>query len=52
MHGGARGSGAPKGKDNGRYQHGMFTCEAIERRREIRALIAEMQAFTEGILEA
>jgi hypothetical protein len=51
MHGGAKGSGAPKGKDNGRYQHGMFTCEAIERRREIRALIAEMQTFAESLLQ-
>jgi hypothetical protein len=51
MHGGARGSGAPKGRENGRYQHGLFTCEAIERRREIRALIAEMRASTEAILQ-
>jgi hypothetical protein len=51
MHGGARGSGAPKGRENGRYQHGLFTCEAIERRREIRALIAEMRASTEAILK-
>jgi hypothetical protein len=51
MHGGAKGSGAPKGKDNGRYQRGMFTCEALQRRREIHALIAEMQALAESILE-
>ncbi len=25
MHGGAKGSGAPKGKENGRYQQGLFT---------------------------
>jgi hypothetical protein len=29
----------------------MFTCEAIEQRREIRALIAEMRAVAEGILQ-
>ncbi len=51
MHGGAKGSGAPKGKKNGRYEHGMFTCEAIEQRREIRALIAEMRAVAEGIFQ-
>src|SRR3954463_6190039 len=28
MHGGARGSGAPKGSRNGSYKHGGFTCEA------------------------
>src|SRR5918998_4565627 len=33
MHGGARGSGAPKGQANGRYVHGRFTCEAVEDRR-------------------
>jgi hypothetical protein len=51
MHGGAKGSGAPKGRDNGRYQHGLFTCEAIERRRETRAMIAELQAFAQDILQ-
>src|SRR5215217_6047282 len=33
MHGGAKGSGAPKGSGNGNYRHGQFTCEAIEERR-------------------
>jgi hypothetical protein len=51
MHGGARGSGAPKGRDNGRYQHGMFTCDAIKHRQEIRALISEMRVLAEGILQ-
>jgi hypothetical protein len=32
MHGGARGSGGPKGQKNGRYRTGFFTCEAIEER--------------------
>jgi hypothetical protein len=45
MHGGTKGSGAPNGRDNGRYQHGMFTCAAIKRRRETRALLVEMPAF-------
>jgi hypothetical protein len=51
MHGGAKGSGAPKGKKNGRYQRGMFTCEALQRRRKIRVLIAGMQPLAESILE-
>jgi len=51
MHGGAKGSGAPKGRDNGRYQHGMFTCDAIKRRWETRALILEMRVLAEGILQ-
>jgi hypothetical protein len=51
MHGGAKGSGALKGRDNGRYQHGMFTCDAIKRRWETRALILEMRVLAEGILQ-
>jgi hypothetical protein len=49
MHGGARGSGAPKGADNGQYRHGQFTCEAVEERRCTRALIAQMRAFVEDL---
>jgi hypothetical protein len=51
MHGGAKGTGAPTGVGNGRYQYGMFTCEAIERRQELRALLVEMQAFAKGLHE-
>jgi hypothetical protein len=29
MHGGAAGSGAPKGERNGNWRHGRFTCQAI-----------------------
>jgi hypothetical protein len=35
--------GAPKGKANGACRHGRFTNEAIERRRELNALIRLMQ---------
>ena len=35
MHGGAKGSGAPKGQANGNYRHGGFTCEAIQERRSV-----------------
>ena len=41
MHGGAS-PGAPKGERNGNYKHGHFTQEAVEFRRYIRALIAQM----------
>jgi hypothetical protein len=50
MHGGARGSGAPKGQANGRYVHGLLTHEAVEGRRMIRAMIAEMRAMADEIL--
>ena len=29
MHGGAPGSGGPKGRRNGNYKHGRYTAEAI-----------------------
>lgn len=41
MHGGALGSGAPRGERNGAYTHGEFTVEAVTARREIAALVAE-----------
>jgi hypothetical protein len=41
MHGGAAGSGAPKGKRNGKYRHGRFTKEAIEERRRLASLIRD-----------
>jgi hypothetical protein len=33
------------------YQHGMFTCDAIKHRQEIRSLISEMRVLAEGILQ-
>jgi hypothetical protein len=32
LHGGAHGSGAPRGEANGRYSHGLLTAQAIEER--------------------
>jgi uncharacterized protein YjcR len=42
MHGGAQGSGAPTANQNAR-KHGLFTRRAIEERRQIEALIGEVQ---------
>jgi hypothetical protein len=50
MHGGAKGSGAPRGPTNGSYRHGLFTCEAVEGRRMIRDMIADIRAMTDEIL--
>jgi glucans biosynthesis protein len=44
MHGGAPGSGAPKGNRNA-LKHGLYTREAIEERRLLRAFIREAGAF-------
>jgi hypothetical protein len=48
MHGGALGSGAPKQNKNA-LKHGMFTKEAIETRRQVRALIRQSRKFLEEI---
>ena len=39
LHGGAEGSGAPRGERNGAYRHGLYTREAIAERKAMRALI-------------
>jgi hypothetical protein len=39
MHGGAEGSGAPKGKRNGNYRHGFYTAEAVAQRRAMLTLV-------------
>jgi hypothetical protein len=39
LHGGAEGSGAPRGERNGSYRHGLYTQEAIAERKAMRGLI-------------
>jgi hypothetical protein len=39
MHGGAEGSGAPKGERNGNYKHGRYTQEVAATRRWINEAI-------------
>ena len=41
MHGGAKGSGAPKGVRNGAYKHGIFMNEAKKTRAECQDLVRE-----------
>ena len=38
MHGGGAGSGAPRGKSNGRYRHGGCTNDAIALMRDLNML--------------
>ena len=40
MHGGAAGSGAPKGNKNA-FKHGAYTKEALAKRAELRRLIRQ-----------
>jgi len=48
MHGGAPGSGAPRGNQNAR-RHGLFTREAIAERRQIQALLGEARKFLQAM---
>jgi hypothetical protein len=46
MHGGAAGSGGPKGVRNGNYKHGRYTAETIAWRRWLRGKTREVRALT------
>jgi hypothetical protein len=52
MHGGALGSGGPKGPRNGNYKHGLYTAEAIAFRRSLRQQMREVRALTRRLLES
>ena len=49
MHGGAKGSGGPKGAGNGNYRHGRYTAETIASRRWLRETIREVRALTRSL---
>jgi uncharacterized protein YjcR len=49
MHGGAPGSGAPKGNQNA-LKHGFYTKAAIEQRKKIREFIRDAEKFLEEIV--
>ena len=46
MHGGARGSGAPRANRNAR-KHGLFTRDAIAERKQIRTLLGDARKLIE-----
>jgi uncharacterized protein YjcR len=48
MHGGAPGSGAPRGNQNA-LKHGLYRKAAIEERRKLRALIRQSQKLLQDI---
>lgn len=48
MHGGAPGSGAPKGNQNA-LKSGLYTKEAIEERRQLRNLMRDARKLIEDI---
>jgi hypothetical protein len=48
MHGGATGSGAPRGNKNA-LRHGRYTREAIEERRRLQALLRQSRSLIQQI---
>ena len=48
MHGGAPGSGAPRGNKNA-LKHGLYTREAIEERQQLRALLRQSRSLIQQI---
>ena len=48
MHGGAKGSGGPRGNRNGNFKHGLFTGEAKAIRRVMRAKVREIRALIQA----
>jgi hypothetical protein len=49
MHGGAPGSGGPKGSRNGNYKHGRYTAEALASRRWLRQFTRDVRALTKRL---
>jgi hypothetical protein len=48
MHGGAKGAGGPRGERNGNYKLGLWTREAVAKRRAARAKIRRIGHFLEA----
>jgi hypothetical protein len=48
MHGGAPGSGAPRGNNNA-LKHGLYTRQAIEERRQLQALMRQSRRLLQEI---
>jgi len=48
MHGGAPGSGAPKNNQNA-LKHGLHTKEAVEARKQLRALLRQSRKLLQDI---
>jgi hypothetical protein len=48
MHGGAKGSGGPRGNRNGNFKLGLYTGEAKTTRRIMRAKVREIRALVQA----
>jgi hypothetical protein len=45
MHGGAKGSGGPRGDRNGNFKQGLWTRESVAARRAVRAQMREIKVL-------
>ena len=51
MHGGAKGSGGPRGRRNGNYKHGRYTAEAKQRRLQLTQWIRNQLRETRALMK-
>jgi hypothetical protein len=51
MHGGAKGSGGPRGNRNGNFKHGLWTRESLEMRNTTTSWDAEKVILKDEVLE-
>jgi len=52
MHGGAKGSGGPRGNRNGNFKHGLYTGEAKTIRKVTRENVREIKALIQAATRA
>ena len=48
MHGGAKGSGAPKGNQNA-FKHGAYSKDSIELLKQVKAMMRESEELLEAL---
>jgi hypothetical protein len=48
MHGGAKGSGGPRGMRNGNFKHGLYTREAKTIRKVVRETVREIKTLLQA----
>jgi hypothetical protein len=49
MHGGAKGSGGPRGDHNGNFKNGLWTRESLATRRAVRAKVRGIRGLVQTI---
>jgi hypothetical protein len=52
MHGGARGSGGPRGDRNGNFKHGLWTVENVQMRKAVSLMIRHTRALLQELKSA